>query len=370
MSNTKNIPFFNYPALFKQHEQEYMDILHDVLSRGAYILQEDLLEFEKNLSEFLGIKHVFGVADGTNALILALHAAGIGQGDEVILPSHTYVATAASVHMVGAKPVLVECGRDHMIDVDSAKKHVTKNTKAIMPVQLNGRTSNMDAVREIADELGLTIIEDSAQALGSKYKGNPAGGFGFAGTFSFYPAKLLGCFGDGGAVVTNDDDAAEKLFLLRDHGRDHEGEVVGWGTNSRLDNMQAAILNFKLKTYSDDIKRRREIAARYEKGLSSLDTLLLPPAPVANSDHFDVYQNYEIEADSRDRLKEYLADKGIGTIVQFGGKPVHKYPLGFEDVSLPYTESVYDKALLLPMHMALSDEEVDYVIDAIQTFYI
>src|SRR3989339_359234 len=199
------IPFFNYPALFKSQEKEIMASLHDVLSRGAYIMQKDLSQFEENIKKFLDVKHVFGVADGTNALILALCAAGIGQGDEVILSSHTYIATAASVHFVGAVPVLVECGQDHMIDPDSVKKAITDKTKAIMPTQVNGRTCDMDALQKIADQHRLVVIEDAAQAIGSRFKGRAAGTFGLAGTFSFYPAKLLGCFGDGGAVVTNDD---------------------------------------------------------------------------------------------------------------------------------------------------------------------
>ena len=238
MKSKRNIPFFNYPALFKTQEKEIMDTLHDVMSRGAYILQKDLEEFENNIKELIGVKHVFGVADGTNALILALRAADIGAGDEVIMSSHTYIATAASAHFVGAKPVLVECGADHMIDPESVEKAITDKTRVIMPTQLNGRTCDMDALHAIADKYGLIIIEDAAQALSSKFRGKCAGTFGLAGTFSFYPAKVLGCFGDGGAVVTNDDEMARKLYLLRDHGRNDEGEVVTWGTNS----------NFKCKT--------------------------------------------------------------------------------------------------------------------------
>lgn len=368
MDQMREVPFFNYPALFKADEDGYMGVIHDVLSRGAYILQKDLEQFEERLKAFLNVKYAFGVADGTNALMLALRAAGIGPGDEVILPSHTYVATAASVHYVGATPVLVECLDDHMIDPESARAAVTERTRAIMPVQLNGRTADMDAIEAIAADHDLKIIEDAAQALGSKYKGRCAGTFGAAGTFSFYPAKLLGCFGDGGAVVTNDDEMGRKLALLRDHGRDEEGEVIAWGTNSRLDNMQAAVLDYKLQRYDEDMRRRREIAARYQAGFADLAQLHLPPAP-DDGDHFDVYQNYEIEADRRDELKVFLKERGVGTIIQFGAKAVHQYPLGFDGVSLPITERVYRRALLLPMHMALSDEDVDHVIAVIREFY-
>ncbi len=326
----RQVPFFNYPALFRHDEDEFMQVIRGVLSKGAYILQQELEEFERNLASFLGVRHLLGVADGTNGLTLALRALEIGPGDEVILPAHTYVATASVVHYQGATPVLVECGVDHLIDAESVRKAVTGKTRAIMPVQLNGRTANMDSIVEIAKLYGVAIIEDSAQALGSRFKGKSAGSFGAAGTFSFYPAKLLGCFGDGGAVITNDDEVADKIYMMRDHGRNRDGEVVGWGTNSRLDNVQAAVLDFKLKNYDRDIRRRREIASMYQAGLGEREELLLPPPPLENGDHFDVYQNYEIEADDRDKLQSFLRQQGIGTIVQFGGKAVHQYPLGFD----------------------------------------
>lgn len=370
MDVIRNIPFFNYPDLYRKQETELDEVIRSVLRRGAYILQQDLVDFEASLREFLDVEHVFGVADGTNALMLILRAAGIGPGDEVIVPSHTYVASVASIHYVGATPVLVECGPDHMIDVDSARQAVSESTKAIMPVQLNGRTSDMEAVRSLADEHGLSIVEDSAQALGSKFAGQSAGTFGKGGTFSFYPAKLLGCFGDGGAVVTNDDEIAQQVSLLRDHGRDENGEVVAWGTNCRLDNLQAAVLSYKLKTFDQDIARRRQIAAMYDDGLRDVEELFLPPPPDSDPRHFDVYQNYEIEAASRDELKQYLEDRGVRTIIQFGAKAVHQYPgLGLTHYSLPKTDDVYRKALLLPMNTSLSDEDVEYVIDVARQFY-
>lgn len=364
------IPFFNYPALFKRNEDEIMALIQNVLSRGAFILQKDLEEFESNLQKFLHVKFAFGVADGTNALILALRAAGVGAGHEVIVCSHTYVATAASVHFAGATPVLVECGYDHMIDCKAVEQAVNRKTRAIMPTQLNGRTSDMDSLQKIADRNGLIIIEDAAQALGSRYKGKHAGTFGLAGTFSFYPAKLLGCFGDGGAIVTNDDHVAEKIFLFRDHGRNRNGEIVTWGTNCRLDNLQAAVLNWKLKTFENEIERRREIASAYHNALTDIEDIVLPPPPVNNSNHFDVYQNYEIECGRRDELKSYLSEQGIGTIIQWGGKSVHQLQgLGFESVRLPITEKMTSRFLMLPMHTALSDDDVRYICQVVHRFY-
>ena len=371
MEPSRTIPFFNYPALFKAQEQEIMNTLHNVMQRGAYILQRDLEEFEENIKKLIGVKHVLGVADGTNALILSLRAAGVGHGDEVIMSSHTYIATAASAHFVGAKPVLVECGADHMIDPESVERAVTNKTRVIMPTQLNGRTCDMDVLQEIADKHGLVIIEDAAQALSSMYKGKCAGTFGLAGTFSFYPAKVLGCFGDGGAVVTNDDEIAERVALLRDHGRNEEGEVVTWGTNSRLDNIQAAILNVKLKTFKKDMERRREIASMYDQALKNIDDLILPPAPDADERHYDVYQNYELESGHRDELKSFLAEHGIGTIIQWGGKAVHQFKgLGFDDVHLTIVEKMTNRFLMLPMHTALTDEDVGYICDCVKEFYV
>ena len=216
---------------------------------------------------------MLGVANGTDAIWIGLRAVGIGPGDEVIVPSHTYIASVASIHLVGATPVLADCGADHMLDSASVRKLVTKRTKAIMPVQLNGRTCDMEALQAIADEHTLMIVEDAAQSLGSRFKGKMAGTFGKFGTISLYPAKLLGCFGDGGLVMTNDDDVARQVSLLRDHGRNEAGRVVAWGFNSRLDNIQAAILNLKLKSFPEALLRRRQIAARYQQQLGNLAEL-------------------------------------------------------------------------------------------------
>ena len=227
----------------------------------------------------------------------------------------------------------------------------------------------MAALGAIADRHGLMIVEDAAQGLGSRFRGRMAGTFGRFGTLSFYPAKLLGCFGDGGAVMTNDDEVAGRLALLRDHGRNAQGKVVAWGFNSRLDNLQAAILDFRLGTFGQDIDRRRAIAARYQDRLGDLVELVLPPPPVSDGDHFDVYQNFEIEAEHRDALKEYLSARGVGTLVQWGGAAVHQFrELGF-DQTLPATERMMQRALMLPMNLSVSDADVDYICSCIRDFY-
>jgi dTDP-4-amino-4,6-dideoxygalactose transaminase len=366
---SRQIPFFNYPALFARDERELMPILHDVLRRGAYIMQKDLLQFEENLARYLGVKHAIGVADGTVALMMGLRAAGVGKGDEVIVPSHTFVASAASIHHVGGTPVLADCGRDHLIDAADVERKVTPRTKAIMPVQLNGRTANMDGIEGLARRHGLKIVEDSAQALGSKFRGRFAGTFGVAGTCSFYPSKTLGCFGDGGAVFTDDDDAAEYMRLLRDHGRASTGDVVTWGYNSRLDNLQAAILDFKLARYDGEVARRREIASMYQARLGEIPGLRLPPAPGSEPDHFDIFQNYEVECDQRDLLRAHLDAAGVKTIIQWGGKTIHQFrDLGLND-DVPYTEDMTSRFFLLPMNTSLSDDDVEYICTQVVRFF-
>ena len=366
----KNVPFFNYPFLFKSREEDFVRIFKDVGYRGAYILQKDLVEFEQNLAKFAGTKYAIGLANGTDAIWLALMAAGIGKGDEVIFASHTYIATAASIHFVGAIPIPADCKADHMIDPESIKKLITSKTKAILPTQLNGRCCDMEKIMKIAKENNLIVLEDAAQGLGAKHKGIGVGSFDKGGTISFYPAKNLGSFGDAGGFVTNDKEMYEKVMLLRDHGRNDDGVFVMWGFNSRLDNLQAAFLNYKIGYYQEEIERRREIASIYQSKLGHIKELLLPPSPNDNKDYFDVYQNYEIEAERRDELKNFLKDNGVGTLIQWGGQPVHSITsLGFTGKGLPYTEKMFTKCLMIPMNTALSNEDVNYVCEQIIKFY-
>jgi dTDP-4-amino-4,6-dideoxygalactose transaminase len=365
----RTIPFFNYGTAFAARENEYVAIFRDVLRRGAFIQQKDLADFERHLASYLGVRHAIGVGNATDGLLMAWKAAGLEPGAEVIFPSHTMVASPASVAHAGGVPVPVECGPDHLIDPDAIEAAVSDRTKAIMPVQLNGRTANMDRITAIAERHGLFIVEDSAQALGSKFRGRFAGTFGRAGVFSFYPAKILGCFGDGGAVVTNDDAIAERVLLLRDHGRNSAGEVVRWGFNSRLDNLQAAILDLQLRDYADIIDHRRRLAAAYDDVLGSMQELRLPPAPDEDAAHFDVYQNYEIEADDRDGLRAHLSANGVGTIIQWGGKAVHQFAgLGYR-VRLPNTERLFQRCLMLPMNMTVTLDDVEYIALQTRKFY-
>jgi dTDP-4-amino-4,6-dideoxygalactose transaminase len=363
------VPFFRYADMFTMFADEYRQAMDSVLGRGGFILQKENAEFDSAFARYIGVEHSIGVGNGTDAIMLALRAAAVGPGDEVILPSHTYIASAASVHFVGATPVLVECGSDHLIDADAVAAAISPRTRCIMPVQLNGRTAKMDALVALADRHDLVIVEDAAQGVGSRYKGQSAGTFGVAGTYSFYPAKTLGCFGDGGAVVTNSGSVATNLRLLRDHGRNEDGRVIAWGINSRLDNLQAAVLLARLGHLDEEIARRRAVAQMYEAGLHDVAGLLLPPAPDVDPDHFDVYQNYELESDRRDDLRAHLTENGVATIIQWAGTPVHQFEELKFDVDLPRTDELFRRCMMLPMNSMLTDDEVEIVISEIRSFY-
>lgn len=367
--NIRSVPFFNYPHVFTSQEEQFVTTLRSVGRRGAFIMQKDLVDFERNLATYTGAKYAVGVANATDGLQMALQAGGLKSGEEVIICAHTMVATAAAVHYAGGVPVPVEAGADHLIDPAAVRAAITARTRAICPTQLNGRTCDIEAIFAIATEHKLDVYEDAAQALGSKFKGKGAGTFGRAACISFYPAKVLGCLGDGGAVLTNEEGIYQKLLLLRDHGRDHTGDVVLWGLNSRLDNLEAAYLDFQLKDYPGVVTRRRAIATLYQRRLGACPQLKLPPAPGSEPDHFDIFQNYEIEAERRDALKDHLKVRGIGTLIQWGGKAVHQFKkLGFTQ-SLPRTDALFTRLLMLPMNMSLTDDDVNHVADCILEFY-
>jgi dTDP-4-amino-4,6-dideoxygalactose transaminase len=365
------VPFFDYARLYKIDYPVYSNALNDVLLRSDFILRDDLIDFEKNLAKYLEIEHVVGVANGTDAIWLGLMAAGITSGDEVILPSHTYVATADAVKFLGATPVLVDCQEDHLVSPAAIEEAITDRTRAIIPVNLNGRACQLDEIQNIAKKYDLKIVEDNAQGLGAKLEGRSTGSFGESGTMSFFPAKNLGCLGDGGAVTTNSKDIAEKILLLRNHGRNSSGEVVAWGLNSRLDNLQAAILNAKLSHLDESIALRRKIATLYCEGLYDVEQIVLPPKPEESARHFDSYQNFEIEAEDRDELREYLSSKGIGTSLPWGGKAVHHFNLpGVKVKDLSRTEKLFTKILLLPLNQYMHEAEVVQVIEQLRNFYL
>jgi dTDP-4-amino-4,6-dideoxygalactose transaminase len=369
------VPFFDWKALFAERADDYLRIIEDTGLSGGFILHKAVDEFERRLAAYAGVKHAVGLSDCTNAMLLGLRASGVRPGDEIILSSHAFIAAAQAIHFAGAVPVPVDVDeRDGgLIDAAAAEAAITPRTRGIMAVHVNGRLCDMDALGELADQRGLDIYEDAAQALGARLDGRPAGTFGRWGAFSFYPSKTLGCFGDAGALVTDDDDLAESVRSMRNHGAGADKRIPDdcavWGTNSRLDNVHAAILLFKLGWYDEAIARRRQIAARYHEELAGIADLSLPPPPAADQRHFDIFQNYEIRCDCRDALRAHLEDRRIGTIIQWGGTALHQFrSLGFTQ-QLPRTDRFFETSLLLPMNHLLTQDQVDCVTDAVVEFF-
>jgi dTDP-4-amino-4,6-dideoxygalactose transaminase len=372
---TISVPFFDWAGLWAERADEFGRILTETAARGGFILQRDVDEFEEKLADFLGVKHVVALSDGTNAMHLGLRACGVGPGDEIILPSHGFIAAAQAIHFAGAVPVPVEMSEtDWLIDPADVARAVTEKTVGIMPVHVNGRVCDMDPLRAIADEHGLKIFEDAAQAAGAKYKGCPSASFGEWGTYSFYPSKTLGSFGDAGALATDKDEVAHIVRTMRNHGAGPDKsipkDVQVWGTNSRLDNLHAAILLYKLSYYQEAIDRRREIAKRYDEALRDIAELRLPPPPTDEGDYYDIFQNYELRAGGkRDALRAHLAGAKIGTIVQWGGSGMHQYRgLGFTQ-DLPRTDMFFRESLLLPMNHILTEHQVEHVISTTREFF-
>jgi dTDP-4-amino-4,6-dideoxygalactose transaminase len=375
LSTGLTVPFFDWKALYEEHPAEYAEIIHETAANGGFILQAAVEDFESKLASLAGVKHAVGVSDCTNAMLLGLRASDIRPGDEIVLPAHAFIAAAQSIHFVGAVPVPVELDETDgwLIDPRDVERAITPRTRGIMAVHVNGRVCDMDALREIADVHRIDLYEDAAQALGAMLNGRPAGSFGRWGAFSFYPSKTLGCFGDAGALVTDDDDLAAIVRAMRNHGagpgKTISSQCAVWGTNARLDNLHAAILAFKIDWYGEAIARRRAIARRYHQAHEVIGELTLPPAPAADARRFDIFQNYELCCDRRDELKDYLRARGVGTIIQWGGVGIHHFrALGFTQ-NLPRTDEFFRRSLLLPMNHLLSDGQVETVIDAVRDFF-
>jgi len=364
------VPFVNYPEHYRRLWDEVMGVVTEVLSRGDLILRDQLRHFEENVAAFVGVKYAVGLNSGTDALYLSLLAANIGPGQEVITVAHTFVATVSVIHYSGATPILIDIGDDYNMHIDQIEKAISPRTKAIMPVHLNGRLCDMKKLMKIAKKHNLIVIEDAAQALGASFEGKKAGSFGLTGCFSFYPAKILGTAGDGGMMVTDSEDVAEKVRLLRDHGVQRTtGDILLYGFNSRLDNLHAAILDAKLRHLPQWIERRRELANLYHKGLSNLPQIKLPVPPDSQNHYFDVFTNYVIRARDRDRLVAYLKENGVEVLISWP-KPMHHHEaLNLKHFNLPMTEQISREVISLPLFPELSNEQVEFVVDAIHKFY-
>lgn len=361
------VPFVNYSLQYRVLEKEIDAAMKDVLLRGDLINRSDVENFEKTLASFVGTKYAVGLNSGTDALIFSLLAAGIKERDEVITVSHTFVATIAAIVHCKAKPILIDIGDDFVINIDELEKAITSKTKAIIPVYLNGHLCDMEKLMTIAKKYNLIVIEDAAQSLGAKFNGRVAGSFGLTGCFSFYPAKILGCFGDGGAVTTNDEGVAEKCQLLRDHGQKTKIDLVCYGWNSRLDNLQAAVLNVKIRYLPEWIRRRREIAEFYYGGLKDVAGIKLPLK--SDNRYFDVYQNYVIRVPKRDELFSFLKENGVETLIKDPIPNHFQRGLNLAHFRLKNSEDFAKEVISLPMYPELTNEQVEYVAECLRGFY-
>jgi dTDP-4-amino-4,6-dideoxygalactose transaminase len=363
-----NVPFLSLQAATQELRAEIDSAIGRVLDSGYFLLGKELEAFEKEFAEYAGVKHCVGVGNGLEALILSLKALGVGPGDEVLVPSNTYIATWLAVSYVGASPVPVEPDeRTYNIDPKKIASAITKNTKGILPVHLYGQPADMDPIRDIAAKHGLWILEDAAQAHGARYKGKRTGGLGDIAGWSFYPGKNLGALGDGGAVTTNSDELADRVRVLRNYGSriKYLNEVKG--VNSRLDEIQAAVLRVKLRHLDNWNERRREIAAQYHEGLKN-SGLVLPYVPDwANPAH----HLFVVRTDRRDALRQHLEKAGVGVLIHYPIPPhlqsAYK-DMGMQRGSLPISERIHEQVLSLPIGPQLTESQAATVIRAILEF--
>jgi dTDP-4-amino-4,6-dideoxygalactose transaminase len=365
-----NVPLVDLKAQYQPLKQDLFGRFEEILDGMNLFLGPNVQAFEQEFAAYQEVERAIGVSDGTMALRMALLACGVGPGDEVVTVSHTFIATAEAIAMVGATPVFVDIDPGtYTMEVTQLEKALTPHTRAIVPVHLYGQPADMDPVLETAGRRGLRVIEDACQAHGARYKGRRIGGMGHMAAFSFYFSKNLGAYGEAGMVTTNDRELAKKVRMLRDHGslQRYHHEFVG--VNARLDEMQAAVLRAKLPFLDDWNVQRRAHAAHYGQLLSGLKGLEVPQA-ARYAEH--VYHLYVLRVSRRDELKQYLQERGVGTGIHYP-IPCHLQPafqyLGYRKGDLPITEQVAGEILSLPMYPELSAAQRMYVADAIWTFY-
>jgi dTDP-4-amino-4,6-dideoxygalactose transaminase len=365
----QTIPFVDLNAQYETIKDEVNSAIQKVLSECNFILGSQVEEFENAFAEFIGVKHAVGVSSGLDALRIALMSLNINSGDEVIIPTNTFIATALAVSAVGARPVLVDCDyRTYNIDVILIEQAITPRTKAIIPVHLTGQSADMDPIMEIARKHSLYIIEDAAQAHGTLYKNSPCGSIGDMGCFSFYPGKNLGAYGDGGMITTDDPKLAERLKILRNYGQKVKYDHVEKGLNVRLDTIQAAILNVKLK-YLKHWNQLREIHAdKYRKLLNGVGDLQFQQL-ADYSTH--IYHLFIIETEFRNELQKYLLEAGIQVGIHYP-IPIHLQPayndIGYKEGDFLQSERLAKRMLSLPMYPELTDKQIHYVADKIHEF--
>ncbi|MBD9355060.1 DegT/DnrJ/EryC1/StrS family aminotransferase [Methylomonas albis] len=367
-SNAFLVPYVGLKAEFEQRKNELTRAFEAIGSSAGYVLRDEVSQFETSIADMLGVGYAIGVNSGTDALFLALKALNIGPGDEVITVAHTFVATLAAVVHCGAKPILIDIADDFNMAADKLEQVLSGATKVIIPVHMNGRCCNMSAILAVAEKYGLHVIEDAAQSLGAHIDGRHAGSFGVANAFSLHPMKNLHCYGDGGVITTNSASLAEQLKVLRNHGQNATKALISFGFNSRLDNLQAALLNVNFKYFADDVKRRRELAGRYHQGLGSVSGIKLPQPP-EDSGYFDTFSSFPILSEDRDLLLKYLQAKGVECFIHWETPLHHNQYLNLGNIELPMTERVSREVLSLPIHPFLDNDQCDYVITAVREFF-
>jgi dTDP-4-amino-4,6-dideoxygalactose transaminase len=361
------IPLVDLKTQYEQHKDEFLKVITDVLSRTAFILGTEVETFEKNFAAFTGASYAVGVASGTDALHLALRAAGIGRDDEVITAANTFIATTVAIELAGARPVLVDCDpHTYLIDVPAINKAITKKTKAIIPVHLFGQVAPMDEINEIAARHNLCVIEDACQAHGARYKNRGAGMLGKIAAFSFYPGKNLGAFGDGGAITTNSREIYEKTLALRNYGSPKKYYHPSFGINSRLDTVQAAVLNVKLKYLARWNEARGRAAKRYRKHLDGNPRIILP-ALAPDSTH--VYHLFVVQVDGdRDAIIQKMAEQGIGCGIHYP-IPIHLQEayawLGHRKGDFPHSEAAAERMISLPLYPEITGEQIDFICESL-----
>ena len=360
-----NIDFANLKLAYKAHQEVFEKEISRVLSDASYIMGPEIEQLEAELSQFTGAKHSISCSSGTDALLLAMMALDIRPGDEVITTPFTFISTAETIALLGAKPVFVDVDAETFnIDINQIEAKITHKTKAIIPVSLFGQVADMDEINTLAEKYNLSVIEDAAQSFGATYKGKKSCNLSTIACTSFFPAKPLGCFGDGGAIFTNNNHMAEKIKSLRVHGQTQPYTHKHIGLGARLDNLQAAVLIIKLKSYNETINMRQTAAERYQKMLHGLIE-----KPVVKSYNTSVWAQYSIRIPSRDLIKSKLKEQGIPTAVYYP-KPLHLQKcfeyLGYKKDDFPVSEKTAKEIISLPINPYITEVEQEFIVEELK----
>ena len=363
-----HIPYVNLGAQWQDDRDELLPIIDSVLGSGQYVGGDEVDKFEKNMAELCQVKYAVALNSGTDALTLGLYLSGIGRGDEVITPPNSFIASTAVIVHLGAKPVFVDVLPDQNIDPGKIEAAITENTKAIMPVHLTGRVCDMDPIMQVANKHGLAVVEDAAQAIGSKYIGKPSGSIGDVGCFSTHPLKNLNACGDGGFLTTNDEKIYAKAKSLRNHGIADRDRVVSFGYVSRMDNLQASILNYRLDKLKDIIVKRRKNADKYLEGINKSNIFF----PEEQKYEYNTYHTFVIQTERRDALKKHLFENGIETAIHYP-TPIHMQiaieSLGYQEGDFPIAEKQSEQILTLPVNQSLETVDIEKIISTINRFF-